>query len=86
MGERSSVKIYLKLFIDDSEESRTAVTLLDEAGVPHRVWHVERFNGVSNIRPPVLTAPEGTFDSIDAIRSYVGSAACKHYRRLGESG
>ncbi len=81
MGGSKLVKVYLKLFIDDSEDSRTAAVLLDEAGVPHKVWHLDRFNGVSNIRPPTLSAPEGTFESIDAIRSYVGSAACANHAR-----
>jgi hypothetical protein len=71
---------YLVLFIDDSKESQEAKALLHDERIEVKIWDVAKFNGVSGFKPPLLTTPEGTFESFDAIRSFVSSGTAVQYR------
>ena len=68
----------LHLIVDNGEQSRTAMSLLEEAGLQFECHNVTGCRG--DFTPPRLLSPEGDFYTVDAIRRYLSTKYVDAYR------
>lgn len=64
------------LLIDDSEESRQAITLLDASGRLYVKYHIARFEEsccgeFPTTQAPSVIAPEGVFRGLGGVKEYI---------------
>ena len=71
MGFRKPV-----LLIDDTENSRLALEILESSDIEFVEYHITKFEdnccaGPPTTRAPALFAPEGIFRDLDGIKEYL---------------
>ena len=71
MGFRKPV-----LLIDDTENSRLALEILESSNIEFVEYHITKFEdnccaGPPTTRAPALFAPEGIFRDLDGIKEYL---------------
>ena len=66
------------LLIEDTEESRQAITLLDASGHLYVKYHVSGFEEsccgeLPTTRAPSVIAPEGVFRGLGGVKEYIAT-------------
>jgi hypothetical protein len=64
------------LLIDDTENSRLALEILESSNIEFVEYHITKFEdnccaGPPTTRAPALFAPEGIFRDLDGIKEYL---------------
>ena len=64
------------LLVDDTENSRLAIELLEDNNIKFVEYHVRKFEEnccveLPTTRAPALFAPEGIFRNLDGIKEYL---------------
>lgn len=64
------------LLVDDTENSRLAIELLEDNGIKFVEYHVKKFEEdccveLPTTRAPALIAPEGIFRNLEGIKEYL---------------
>lgn len=70
----------LNLFIDSGGKSKKAIKMLDEANLHYGCFNIEG-RCDSDWVFPTLFSPEGEFETLDDIRTYLNSNYAKNYRK-----
>jgi hypothetical protein len=64
------------LLIDDTENSRLAIEILENNNIKFVEYHIKKFEGnccvdLPTTRAPALFAPEGIFRNLEGIKEYL---------------